>query len=803
MKNSQFVAFIRFLKQNKLYSSISIIGLGIGIASCLLISLYINYENSFDHYHEKKNRIYRLTSKLDFNGVIDAALTNLPTGPALQNDYPEVESYVRFRRFGNEAQFQVNQQTFPTPNVWIVDSTVFHVFSYELIKGDPKTALTKPHTIVLNQSTAKRLFENGDALGQNIQINNGLYEITGIIKDIPNQSDMPVNALVSMTSLPQRFMVAHNQDWFRIGFYTFLLFKQPVDITDFETKLVEFEKKYVQPWSAENQIVASLTYAITPITTLHFDNLKEYDQPKGNKTYLLIFSILAVFLLLISIINHLNLNLAQGSKRAKEVGVRKSSGAQTKEIFSQFLSESFILSAAALLIGVIITWLSLPFFNRVLQVDLSLLNLLSPLYLFSTFFIFILVTIIANSYPALLLARLNPIQVLKGTGTKGLKTMKLNHSLLFIQFLFSLFMITGTFIVQKQMNYIANYSLGFEKDKIVSIQIPRDTAIRNHVMPWLSTLKNQENVVASSLTRMPNGDNTGQLMFRVEQDEKMLEQTINFMFVDEHFLNVLGLEVIQGRNFDPTIATDQSQGFIVNQKAAEAFGWYSDAIGKRIQWGLLPNGQAENDGKVIGLVDDFNFQSLHNELTPLILCYNPRGGNTLAIRYNSNNLSSQISLLEDRWNDLAGGHPLQYEYLSTSISNNYQTEENMTDVLSYFSYIAIILALIGLFALVTYSLQARWKEIGLRKILGASLTQLAWLISKPFAILLAIATLISTPISRYVLQDWLNGFAYKTNLGIGPFLTSFLVLFGLSIITISYHVWRISKIDPVVTLKDE
>ncbi|MGB1004289.1 MAG: ABC transporter permease [Salibacteraceae bacterium] len=803
MKTSQFIPFLRFLKNNKLYTSISVIGLGIGMASCILIGLYINNEYSYDQYHEKKDRIYRLTSKLDFNGVIDAALTNLPTGPTLLQDYPEVESFVRFRRFGNEVQFKVNQDIFPTSHVWIVDSTVFDVFSYPLVKGNPKTALVKPNSMVINQTTANRLFENGQAIGQSIKVNNSMYEVTAIMEDIPVQSDMPINALISLSSLPQRFMDAHNQDWFRIGFYTFLLFKHPVDIPDFESKLIDFEKKYVQPWSAENQIVASLTYAITPISELHFDNTKEYDQPKGNKIYLLIFFILAAFLLLISIINYINLNLAQGSKRSKEVGIRKTAGAQQSEIFKQFISESFLLSTLALIIGLFLVWASLPFFNRLIQVQLSIGELVTPGFIISALTIFILVTLLANSYPAILLSRLNPIQVLKGNSVKGTDTRKLNNSLLFIQFLFSLFMISGTIMVQKQMNFIADYSLGFDKNQIVSIQLPRDTAVLNQVNPWLNTLKNQANVVATSKTRMPNGDNSGQLMFRVEKDEKMVEQTINYLFVDEQFLEVLNLNLESGRNFNKDIATDAQQAFIVNKTAAETFGWYNDAVDKRVQWGLLPNGQAENDGKVIGVVDDFIFQSLHNELVPLVLCFNPNGGNSMAIRYNTETLGPEILKIQDKWNELAGGYPLQYDVLSTSISNNYQTESRLQDILSYFSYIAISLALIGLFALVTFSLQRRWKEIGLRKVLGADNTQLAWLIGKQFGMLLLAAFVVSTPLGWMALQDWLSGFAYKTSIGILPFLGALTILGSLSLITVSYHVWRISRLDPVKALRTE
>jgi len=803
MKTGQIKSYLRFLSKNKLFTSISVIGLGVGVASCLLISLYIHYETSFDHYHEKKDRIYRLTSQLDFNGQIDAAVTNLPSGPTLLQDYPEVESYVRFRRFGREAQIKVDQKMYPTSDVWIVDSTVFNVFSYPMIQGDPKQALVQPNSIVLTKSTADRLFENGAAYNQTLFINNTLYQVTGIIEDILPQSEMQINALVSLSSLPQPFMDAHNQDWFRIGFYTYLLFHQPVNKTEFEQKLVEFEKKYVQPWSAENQIVASLKYEITPLKELHFDNTKTYDQPKGNRTYLIIFASLAVFLLLIAVINYINLNLAQGGKRSKEVGVRKATGAQQKEIFTQFISESVILSFLALIFGLIVLVISLPYFNRIIQAQISIGSLWNIAFLIPMIVIFALITLAANSYPAMLLSRLNPIQVLKGNTTNGSKLSKLNQTLIFIQFLFSLFMITATIMVQDQMKFISEYGLGFEKDKILTLRIPADSTARIQLTPWLETINSNANVIASSQTRIPDGSGTGQLMFRVEQDEKMIEQTINYLFVDEEFLEVMGLDLMHGRNFDQNIATDQQQAFIVNQKAAEVFGWYTDALNKRVQWGLMPNGQATNDGKVIGVVNNFNFQTLHNDLAPLVLCFNPNGGNSMSIRYNTAELNGPIGELQTKWNELAPGFPMQYEVLSTSISDNYQTEKRMHDILKYFSYIAIILALVGLFALVSYTLQSRIKEIGIRKVLGASTWQLIWLISKNFWILLSTAFIVSTPVVWWFIQDWLNEFAFRTVITPIPFILSYILIAVLSGLTIGYHIWRVSRIDPVKALRYE
>lgn len=796
-------SFFRFIKNNILFTSISITGLSIGIASCLLISLYIYYENSYDHYHTKKDRIYRLTSELDFNGNINAALTNLPSAPTLLNEYPEIERFARFKKMGKEVTLTSQKKSIELTHMWYTDSTVFDVFSYPLLYGDPNHALAAPNSIVITENTAITLFEKPNALNQSIVINNRTYQVTGIMQNQNPQSDIKINALVSLSSLPSQFMAAHNQDWFRIGFYTFLLFKQPINTIEFEKKLIDFEKKHVQPWSQENQIEASLTYHITPLTKLHFDNTKTYDTPKGNKSYQLIFALLAIFLLLIAIINYINLSLAQGTKRNKEIGIRKTAGATNHNIFKQFINESFILTLIAASIAILLLLISLPLFNRMLQIHLSIQTLFTPQFAVLFSILLLTITLAANSYPAFIQSQLNPVLVFKGASAKGGRLNGLNYTLLFVQFFFSMFMISATLLVQQQMNFIANHALGFEKEKILSIQIPSDTLLRKQVLPWINNFKNQENIIAVSKTRMPDGNTSGELMFRIEQNDIMVEKAVNFLFVDDAFLEVMGLNVLQGRNFNKEIASDAQQAFIINQKAAEVFGWNTNALNKRIQWGLMPNGQATNDGQVIGVINNFNFKSLHNPMSPLILCYSPRGSNAVAIRYATDNLTPEINKLTEQWNEIAPTSSFKYSALSTSISSNYGSEKRMQLVLTYFSSISILLAVIGLFSLVSNNLQNRMKEMGIRKVLGASSADLIWLIGKKFWILTTIAIMFSTPITWWLFQKWLNQFAYHTTIHIITFVLSYFVILLLSTFSIGYHVWRISQINPANTLRHE
>ena len=794
----------RKLAKNKAYSLISIVGLALGISSCLFIAMYVIDELSYDQHHEKRDRIVRLSNILDFSGETNTALTDLPSGPTIVDEYPEVENYVRFRAGSGPggAEMSYDDKLINIQNVWFTDSTVFDVFTYNIINGEAENALNAPKTIVLTKSTAEQFYGEEDPIGQQLKLNNTFLTVTAIIEDIPANSEIPINALISMNTLPPQFHQAHNQDWFRIGFYTFLLFKDVPNVAEFEAKMVEFEKKYVQPWSEANQIEAGLTYFITPLKDVHFDNGREYDLPKGNKNYIYIFSLLALFILIIASINYINLSLAQSSKRAKEVGVRKTLGAERKELVLNFLGESMLLTIIAAIVGLAFVELWLGTFNSVTGKTLTTAAIFSGSNLLVLVGIMFLVGVLASSYPALALSSFNPAMVLKGVipNTSGVGGVR--KALIFVQFLFSIFMITGTILINEQMEFMRSMNLGFDRENVMSIVIPADTTVSKKAPVWVEELRNDSRVEAVSLTNLPTS-RAGQLMFRVEQDSMMQEKTVSFLFVDEHFIDVLGLELLQGRNFDRNIATDGQQAFIVNEFAAQTFGWGDKPLGKRVQWGLMANGAAQNDGKAVGMVNDFHFLSLHNPMEPIIICFNPNGSNTMSIRFAKGDYTEIMGELEARWNEIAPKHPFNYTFFDEALDRNYTQEKALGQLFNYFAMIAILIASLGLFALVSFTIQGRIKEIGVRKVLGASLSQLTWVLLKDFFILLLIAFIITIPVNYYLNSRWLESFAYDAPTNVVNYSTALVISLLLALVTVSYHIFRIGKADPVEALRYE
>ncbi len=793
---------LRNLARNKVYTAISITGLALGISSCLLISLYVSSELSYEDFHEKNERIYRLTSKLFFNGETTAARTSLAAGPTMMEEYPEVENFVRFQGPSSSTDVTVNDRVFSIDNLWTTDSTVFEVFTYELLEGNPQKALTAPRSIVLTQSLREKLFGDQKALGEQIKINNSMMEVTGIMADPPDNTEIKISALLSMSTLSPQTRENFNQDWFRIGFFTFLLFNEPIDAPAFEAKLVEFEKKYVQPWSAENQIEASLEYQIAPLADVHFQRQYDYDLAKGDMSYILVFSLLALFILIIASINYINLSLAQSSKRSKEVGIRKTLGALRQELVTQFLGESMLITLLATVLGLALVELLMGTFNEITGKSLSTTSMLTGPMIMTLLGIILLVGLLAGSYPAAVLSSFRPVRVLKGAipGKGGIGNLQ--KGLILLQFIFSLFMITGTVLINDQMRFMQSMNLGFDKENIVTIPLPADTNLAKQVPAWVEELRQDSRIEAASTANMPTG-HSGITMVRLEQDGEMVEQSARMLFVDQYFIDVLDLEINSGRNFNKDIATDQREAFVINEQAAEAYGWHDAALGKRVQWGLMANGQAANDGKVVGVVDNFHFLSLHNPMEPLILFFAPDRARVLSLRLQEGDYTSTLASLESRWKEIASNHPFSFTFLDDRLQQNYQQEQAVSSIFDYFAVISILIASLGLFALLSFSIQNRIKEIGIRKVLGASVGQISWILVKDFFYLLIAAFVITTPVCIYLMNRWLEGFAYDVPIHPLSFVLALGMAGLLASVTISFHVFRISKADPVNSLRYE
>ncbi|MGB0868382.1 MAG: FtsX-like permease family protein [Flavobacteriales bacterium] len=793
----------RNLLTNKVYAFISIIGLAIGISGATLISLYIEDEMSYDLHHEHVDDIYRMTSVLDFNGPMDLAVINFAAGPTLKQDYPEVENFVRFMGGQNRYEVSYEDHLLSETNIWMTDSTIFDVFTYNLLSGDKKTALTRPRSIVLTETLANKIFGHLDCLNKQVKLNNTLYNITGVIKNPPLNSEIRVNALLSLSSLPRQAIETFNQDWFRVSFITFIKFKNRFNLDQFKPKLIEFEKKYVQPWAEINSVKGSHKYELTPLKEVHFDNRHEYDLPKGNMSHIYIFSALALFLLIIAAINFINLTLAHQAKRAKEVGVRKTLGADRIALIFQFLIESLFVTSIALIVGLGLCELFLEPFNSISGKMMNSADILKPKLIGIEICVLALVGILGGIYPAFILSSYKPIKVLKGGFSIQSGMGLFRKGLILIQFSFAIFMIAGTMLIGHQMNFMREMDLGFDKENLLTINFPTDTLAQKRLAPWVENLKSNAKIKSFSRSRLPSGG-TPEIMFRIEQnDGELIEKTINCLFVDDAFIDVMGLNLIEGRKFSEKFASERQTAFIINETAAKQFGWTKGSLNKRVQWGLEAHGRAVNDGKVVGLINDFNFMSLHQKMEPLILIYNGNRGRQFSVRLEKGDYQQTLVELENQWKNLEKKYPFEFTFFDQSLDRNYRQEIRMYDVFKYFSGIAITLSCLGLFALLSFSIESRKKEIGIRKVLGASVAELSWTIVKEFVLLFFIAFLLASPLNFYFVSVWEANFAYQAPFSLSNYILPIIITLFLAMFAILYHGYKIWKSDPIAAISQE
>lgn len=793
----------RHIWSGKANSLISILGLSIGIASAVLIAFYIQDELSYDQFHSKKKNIARIVERIDHSGEIKAALTSFPVGPQFLEDYPEVKSYVRVMQLGATLTIKVEDRIFREDRFLRTDSTLFEIFDFDLIHGEPAKALTGPNKVVLSFELANKFFESASAaMGEQIWIGTTQYTVSGVVVNGDRPSDIDYQAFVSMSSLPQQAQAALNGDWFRLVCQTYLLFDKPVEELDFDGKLADFTERIIKPFVATFGSESTADFSLQALEGLHFDNSREYDTPKGNLSYLYIFALLAVFILIIATINYINLALSQSIKRAKEVGVRKALGASRGQLQVQFLGENFLVVLIAMLIGAGLVETLIHTFNSITGKNFVFTDLFDPMMLLILLAILICTALLSGLYPALVLSRFQSSRVLRGILPKIGKYGGLRRVLMVVQLAFSILMIIGTLAIQAQMLFLQDKGLGFDQDQILVVDVPQDTAVFNNLGSFKDRLLSHSEVLGVTGSRSMPGRNVGELMFRIEQNTEMLDRSIKFLPADEDFFEILGLELVEGRLFSEDIQSDRQQAFIINETAAKAFGW-EEPIGKRMQWGLMGNGQAANDGKVIGVIKDFHFASLHSPMEPLVILFNPNFSALFSLKLAGGEVRSGIEVLEREWKSFAGNHPLEYTFLDERIENQYQRERTLLQIFGYFALISVLIAGLGLFALTSYTVEQRLKEFSVRKILGAELKDLALLIGREFSVLILIAGVISVPLAIWAVSSWLSEFSYSISI---PWLSIVLSLLLISLVTVLamiYHVYRLAHENPARILRDE
>jgi len=797
---------LRNITRNKFYSVLNILGLSIGLISTIFILLYIQDELSFDKYNKNYKRIYRLESDFCVNQKHDKfAVTAIPMAPALKLEYPEIESYTRLLR-NEDMLIKYNGKELYENDIWYADSTYFSIFSCNFIAGVPEKALNEPNTIVLTQKLAEKYFGTENPVGKIItSTGNHGYKVTAVIENLPGNTHLKFDGLISTSSLAKevgykKFNSLDPENFYSVQAYSFILLKPNADIKNILTKSPTFIRKYMG--DIGKQFNTEFVLMATNLGKIHLHSDLTADLPTGNKLYIYIFLLVAVFILLLAAINYMNMATARSQGRAKEVGMRKVMGAYRAQLQRQFLAESVLISFIALLIALGFMQLLLPLFNELADKQLTFGVISSPLIFGGIILITLLVGLLSGSYPALYLSSFSPAIVLKGKTRTGRNSGFLRKALVVFQFVISIFMIIGTLVVGSQFRYLQNKDLGYDKNDLIFTQI-QDTTFAKNIPSFKQALLSNPNILGISTSYgLPNGNYSIQVM-RAESNSKMQEVTLNDMIVDYDFIRLMKMKVIKGRDFNKNMGTDMTEAVIINETAARKLGWGNNPLGKKIQFGVNPDGTADRNTKVIGVVKDFNFNSLHNPIEPMAMFLQKKTGGYLTIRVKPGTMQSSIEAIKDEWSKFGVKNPFDCKVYGDEYGKFYDAEKKLTKIFTVFSILSLFIALLGLLGLASFMTGQRTKEIGIRKVSGATLSDITGMFYREFSWLVLIAFVIATPLAYYFLNRWLDKFAYHMLISWLTFFLSGLMAWIVTLFTISFHTIRAATENPVTAIKYE
>lgn len=773
----------RNLLRHKSFSLINILGLSTGIAACFMIYLYVQHELTYDQFNSKADRIARITTKLQGPGTdMHFATGPIPLGAAIKKDFPEAAAVVRLEPVSPVVTY--NNEPINETGFHNSDASVFDVFDFDFIAGKAAGSLTQPNSIVITKSIAKKYFGNGSALGKTLVCDGTPKLITAVVADRPANSDITINALLSADA-------SNITAWMEGDFtvYTFVLFNKKTDIKAFAKKVTDYSSKYIQPeLKAAGAEGYSVSFGVEKLTDVHFSENKLVDTPKGNKQFNYIFSILAAFILVIALLNYINLSTARATERAKEVGIRKVNGARKFQLVRQFLFESFLLITIAWGIALALVIVLLPFFNALLQTELTLNWKRSALFIVGAF---ALTTLLAGLYPAFVLSSFSPVQILKGKWRHSAKGILLRKTLTVAQFAITAALVTGMIVIYSQVRYIRNKDLGFSKDQVVTLYVPLDDAAQKNIPAFANDLKQQPAVQLVSVGYGMRHEGVAMANTKVETKEGTKEMMINFSFIDPQFLSMMQIPLKEGRNLSDSFSTDKNNAFLVNEAFVKKMGWET-AIGKNVE-GFGYKGQ------VIGVVKNFYYKSLHNLIEPMVMVHHGDRVPAVMVKFSSDNTTA----LKTVWNKYFPGNPFTYEFLDESYAAQYRKDDLTMTLFSWFTVLAIVISCLGLYGLVSLIAVQRTKEIGIRKVLGASLQQLVSLLTKDFVRLITLASLIALPLAGYAMHEWLNAYAYHIEMQWWMYMLPVFVVLLIALAVIAQQILKAALTNPVNALRSE
>ncbi len=805
----------RNLRSQRGFAFINIFGLALGLACCLLISLYVLDELSYDRFHEKADRIYRVNSDINFGGSdMRFAVAPDPMGPTLKANYPQVEAYTRLHDRGNWLVKRPGEtNSLREKGIMFADSTLFDVFTIPLVAGAaPKEALAAPNTVVISESAARRYFGDKNPIGQPLTFDGRLTcKVTAIMRDMPMNSHFRTDFFVTMLNDEYDW-----GQWTSLNHQTYIVLKPGTDPATFERNFDQVIEKYAGPQllqflgSSLDELKkkgTTMRFWLMPVTDIHLRSRQTVElAPNSDIQYVYIFSAVALFILFIACINFMNLATARSTKRAKEVGVRKVLGSERGQLIGQFMAESILTALLALLLAIMLVAAAMPLFNSITAKALSMNSLLTPGWLVGIALLPLIVGLMAGSYPALFLSSFRPISVLNGgivARESGLRGISLRSGLVVFQFMMSVLLIVGTLVVYRQIHFIQSKKVGFDRERLLTINDvyalgKQGEAFKNDVL-------NLPGVSAGTLSGyLPTpSDRSDSGFFPEGVADRTKGVNMQYWRVDHDYVKTLGMTIAQGRDFSRSFPTD-STGMILNEAAVKVLGW-KNPLGMRIYRFDDSEGKTRRTYTVIGVVKNFHFESLRRNIGALSLVLIPKEAtvSSVSFRLSRTDIPALLRQIETRWKQFAPGQPFSYAFLQDSFDQMYRAEQRVGTVVLLFSILAILIACLGLFGLAAFMAEQRTKEIGVRKVLGASVPNIVTLLSKDFLKLVMIAIVIASPLAWYAMNSWLKDFAYKIDIEWWVFALAGTVAITIALLTVSFQSIKAALMNPVHSLRAE
>jgi len=788
---------VRNLRRTKTFSFINVVGLAIGMAVSFLILLLVLNELTYDRFHENSKNTYRIATKIDAEGrKLHVPNVPAPFGLKLKEFFPEIQAVARIRGTGSRV-VSFENKLFEENRIYYADPGLFEVFTIDLIRGDPESALEAPFSLVLTEELAEKYFGDKDPIGRTLQFMNEKepYTITGIVRKMPENSHFKFSMLGSLSSMEKLRRDLHS--WMGFNYFTYLLIQGEQDAASLSQKY--HEQLLANLPDQIKKLDIQVEIELQPLTKIHFSSYTEGEmEPPGNPSYIRIFVTIALFILIIACINFMNLSTAQSVKRAKEVGVRKVLGARRGKLIAQFMGESLLLSFISLLLAVFLILLLLPAFNQLIQKEL----VFSPFYQWEITLSFIAITLLvgllAGTYPALFLSSFAPIEIFRSRLKAGNSHTFFRNGLVSLQYIISISLICSTLVIFSQLQHVKNHNLGFDQEQIVTIGLARK--VKSEV--FKAELMGQPGIVKTAAADTMPGMGLSETFFTFEQVSEGGRQVVPYNEIDEDYLETMGMTIVAGRGFSRDFPADK-KAMILNETLVKQLGW-DEPLGKTVNMTDFDDNQEfiHVPYTVIGVVRDFHFESLHQKIRGHIFMLG-ENINRVAIKIRPDNISQTLAGIERVWQIMDTGHPFAFRFLDETFDRLYRTEQRLGQIFVSFTLIAIIIAALGLFGLASYTVSQRVKEIGIRKILGASIPNVVLLLSKEFTKWVILANVIAWPLTYFAMNKWLQNFAYRIDLHIGIFLISGIAALLLSLLTVSSKAIKAAAANPVDSLRYE